>query len=84
MANLACTQIHLAFQTLDDINQDIVKAKEALKSLCNKIKEVKEEGYKHIRTLLSLELNNLHWSLRNAVRKDERLNAALTNLELMG
>jgi hypothetical protein len=84
MANIACTQLNLAFQTLDEITQDLVKAQECVITIRTKIKDDKKNEYSHILTFLSLELNNLRWCLRNAVQKDERLNAVFRNLELIG
>jgi hypothetical protein len=85
MATIASTQLNLFFQTLDEMSQKLPNAMGYVTTISTKTEEAIEKGdRKNIRTLISLELHNLHWCLKNLVQLDERLNCTLRNFELIG
>ena len=83
MANIPFSELARAFQTLNEIEQDIKKISKYAAEMRTKLKEAIEYKQKDILNLLSMERHNLHQTIKNLMQKDQRLSAHLTNFELM-
>ena len=82
MSTTACSQLNLAFQTLDEIDVDMRQIKAYFSKIRTRVEEVQRGEYKNIRQAAALELNNVHWKIDALRQKKGRLDCIFHNLEI--